>query len=36
VLKLDDLPQLAVNLQDEPILEVGGRCHYWYVLLDLN
>jgi hypothetical protein len=28
MLELDDLPQLAVDLQDEPILEVGGRCHF--------
>jgi len=27
VLELDDLPQLAVDLKDEPVLEVGGRCH---------
>jgi hypothetical protein len=27
VLELDDLPQLAVDVEDEPILEVGGRCH---------
>jgi len=27
VLKLDDLPQVAVDLQDEAILEIGSRCH---------
>jgi hypothetical protein len=31
VLELDDLPQLAIDLKDEPILEVGGRCHGRYV-----
>src|ERR1700682_1770838 len=30
VLELGDGPQLAVDLQDEPILEVGGRCHGRY------
>ena len=27
VLELDDLPQLPVDLQDEPVLEVGSACH---------
>ena len=27
VLELDDGPQLAIDLQDESVLEVGGRCH---------
>ena len=27
VLELDDGPQLAIDVQDEPVLEVGGRCH---------
>ena len=27
VLEFGDLPELAVNLKDEPVLEVGGRCH---------
>jgi len=27
VLEFDDLPELAVDLKDEAVLEVGGRCH---------
>jgi hypothetical protein len=34
VLKLGDLPQLAVDHQDKPVLEVGSRCHAVYLLQD--
>jgi hypothetical protein len=30
VLELGDLPQLPVDLQDEPVLEVCGRSHGRY------
>ena len=30
VLELDDGPQLAVEVEDQAVLEVVGRCHGWF------